>query len=95
MKYGHPLDIAEAVLRPLTPEEIQDPTCRQCGGTMGNDEPGVLEPTPFCHTCAQDAVVKLAEFAQGKFIDKQLDRLASPLPLGAASPFKRGARRKR
>lgn len=96
MKYGHPLDIAEAVLRPITAEEVEHgQSCRQCGSTMGNDEPGVLEPTAFCHICAQDALVILAEHAQGKYIDRQLDRLTTDTRNKAlVTPPSRGRRRK-
>lgn len=74
MKYGHPLDIAEAVTRPLSAEELEDKSCRQCGTTTYC--PPELEPTPFCNPCAQAALEVLAEALQGKYIDRQLERLA-------------------
>lgn len=94
MKYGHPVDIAEAVTRPLTLADEEDNICRQCGEHM------VLRDgccaSAFCDPCAQAAIVVLAEHVQGKYVDKQLDRLASgTVSQTFAVPPPRRGRRKR
>lgn len=88
MKYAHPLDIVEAVTRPLSDEELAEPLCRQCNSFMSC--PPDLEPTPFCNPCAQAALVVLAEAVQGKYIDRQLERLAhGTAPAAQADPAMR------
>ena len=59
-----PRPIRKAVNLALAPIRTEDVTCAACHEIMGGVE-CCYEPTPCCHTCAQELLAMLADYVDG------------------------------